>query len=385
MLKKYLGIVAIFVILMMTAPLFALINAPERDNFPKKVEEEKIILQNHETNEISEITVKDYIKGVVAANIPAEYETEAIKAQALASYTYMLRQISSMESISEQDDAVLDDEKLESEKTETDNSENIQTQEDTDETIDVTSENSNTNAVDTTSENSNTNVADSSDESAGNQTSTVILTTDPSKFQAYADENELKSKYGDKYDEYTKKISDAVDSVWGKYISHDGQPIAAAFFAFSNGKTESAVNVWGQKVPYLVAVDSEKDKEVANFEITVSIPSEEVLARLQELEPEISMPIYNADWFKIAERSDSGYVTKIAVGDKTLSGSQIRTIYNLKSTDFEIEAEDDQFLFTTKGNGHGVGMSQNGANEMAKEGKNYEEIIKYYFTEVEII
>ncbi|MCL2014381.1 MAG: stage II sporulation protein D [Oscillospiraceae bacterium] len=308
MLKKYLSILAVFALFMMIAPLIALFRDSSGDKQKTENKGERVTVRDHKTGESFELYLKDYIKGVVAANIPAVYEPETLKAQAAASYTYAVRHINS----------------------------------------------------------------------------DTALSTDPAEHQAYIPDNELKSIYGENYSEYKKRISEATDAVFGEILLYQNEPIAAAYFAFSNGKTESAANVWGQDIPYLIPADSPHDINAPNYQITVSISAEEVLARLTESDSELVMPVYKTDWFKIAERSDSGYVTKVAVGNKTMTGIQIRTMFDLKSTDFEIVSEDDQFLFTTKGSGHAVGLSQHGANEMAKEGKTYTEILKHYYTGIEI-
>lgn len=269
-----------------------------------------------DTGEVLELTASDYIKGVVAAEIPMTYEDEAIKAQAVAAHTYALRMRD----------------------------------------------------VQGTGSDASLNGADFSD--------------DPSKYQAYVSREEFNEMYGDKAEEYWEKLNGLVDEVIGKVMLYEEEPIAAAFHSTSSGKTESAEIVWGSAYAYLVPVDSTADQNAPTYQSETVLSFEEVSNALKTVYSDIALDGDKSTLFQIKSASDSGTITSLSVGNKELSGVQLRSILGLPSANFTVQyrAEDDSFVFTTRGLGHGVGMSQYGANQLAKEGKNYEEILTRYYT-----
>ena len=181
------------------------------------------------------------------------------------------------------------------------------------------------------------------------------LSTD--KGQAYITVDEMKKKWGLKFDEYYKKIVNAVISTKNEIILYNDEVINAYYFSISNGKTEDSSYVFGD-LNYLVSVESPWDKNYSSYSDSVNMSFNE---------------------FK-----NTNHVEEIVINNKKYTGVEFRKLLNLKSTDFEIEINDINIKITTKGHGHGVGMSQYGANSMAIEGKNYEDIIKYYYKDVKI-
>ena len=185
----------------------------------------------------------------------------------------------------------------------------------------------------------------------------------------------MKSKWGSEYEKYYNKIKDAVNATKGMYVTYNNQLIDAVYHSTSNGKTEDAIYVWGYSVPYLKSVDSSWDKEASSYLRTVTKDSVDILK------------IFGIDTLaelKITKRNSSGRVVEVMVGDEVYSGVDIRTMLSLRSTDFDIEIEGDTVKITTRGYGHGVGMSQYGANIMANKGSTYKDIIHHYYTNVEI-
>jgi len=195
-------------------------------------------------------------------------------------------------------------------------------------------------------------------------------------------------KYGaDSIDPLWDKIKSAVDSTKGEIITYESEPAAAVFHAMSGTKTESAQNVWGNAVPYLIAVPSEEEQR--KNEIPGYI-TENILAPDQFKNMLISngfradFPVNADSWITNFSLNSSGRVDTADICGKTITGRRLREIFSLRSTDFKLEYKNKKFIFTVTGYGHGVGLSQYGANLMAGDGKNYIEILMWYYTGVEI-
>lgn len=197
--------------------------------------------------------------------------------------------------------------------------------------------------------------------------------TDDTSSQVYQTEEELKSKWKDKYEEYRNKIKNAVYNTKGEYLTYNNDIIYAFFFSTSNGKTEDNKDVFGQDLPYLKVVDSSFDeKETSGFVATKTLS-------LNEFYQKLGMPYNEILNIKNKELTTSGRVKNITINDKLFKGTEVRTKLSLRSTDFNIEQNNKEIKITTKGFGHGVGMSQYGANALAKQNKNYKEILNYYY------
>ncbi|MBQ5318130.1 MAG: SpoIID/LytB domain-containing protein [Oscillospiraceae bacterium] len=186
-----------------------------------------------------------------------------------------------------------------------------------------------------------------------------------------------------------QRIKDLVSEVWGVCCYYNGNVAQTVYMASSSGYTTDAKNVWGSSVPYLKSVycpfDATSDP---NYGYQMKV-SEENIRTLVEGELGITLSANPSNWFTVTEIIDGNYVAKVNVdGQKVVSGRTMREgilNYKLKSTAFEVVYSDGYFIFTTYGYGHGVGMSQNGANILAKQGYSYEQILKYYFTGIEVL
>ncbi len=282
------------------------------------ITKEKLKVLDITTGKVEEITSFDYIVGAVCAEMPATFEPEALKAQAVAAYTYAVRQ-------------------REKAKTAPDP-----------------------------------------------ELNGAYFSNDSSKYQAYFTENQQKQYYGKNYEQYIEKIKDAVLAVNGEYMTYKDEPVIAAFHSASAGRTESAEDVWGSRIEYLVGVESEYDTTAPKFIEEYEFTQSEIKESLEKVFEGISLQNDPKEWFGETECSDGGTVLTIKVGDMSVTGQQLRFALSLRSAVFEVEY-DDEFKITTKGCGHCVGMSQYGANEMAKTGKTYDEILKHYYTGVKII
>ncbi len=254
---------------------------------------------------VIEVSTTDYIFGVVAAEMPALYESEALKAQAVAAYTFAFYRKSV------------------------------------------------------------------------NQNTEYDISADPETAQCFITREEAAAKWGDKADEYTKKIGDCIAAVEGELLTYDGAPIFAAYHAISAGTTNSCADVWGNDLPYLKSVDSVGDKLADGYLSEVTFTADELAEKLNSIAAASGEA---QNYFSDVVAGDNGYVKEINYCGKKTTGSTVSKLLGLRSADFEVSFNDGNFTFTVKGYGHGVGMSQYGANYMAQQGSNYKEILFHYYT-----
>lgn len=197
---------------------------------------------------------------------------------------------------------------------------------------------------------------------------------DTTASQVYMDEQQLKKRWQNNYDQYFESIKQAVDATKGQYMSYDGQIISALFHAMSCGKTNNNADYFGGDTPYLVSVDSSFDCEYDDYEVVTTFDYATLCSKLK-----VKQFVVNE-----IEKYDSGYVKTIVIDDITFSGRAFREALALRSSAFSITVEDQQVKITTYGYGHGVGMSQRGALILAQQNKNYQDILKYYYQGIKI-
>jgi len=197
--------------------------------------------------------------------------------------------------------------------------------------------------------------------------------------QEYTEEK-LKNRWGSHYTTYRKKINDALDAVEGKVITYKGKLIDACFHAISNGTTEAADVVWGAEVPYLQAMASPGDRTAPGYQSECRLTPAQVKEALSGVKPAIQLSDDPATWFGKPTLSAAGTVETQPVGDQKLAGTKIRQLMGLRSAAFTITYEKEVFVFTVFGYGHGVGMSQYGADYLARQGYSYKEILAHYYT-----
>lgn len=190
--------------------------------------------------------------------------------------------------------------------------------------------------------------------------------------QSYKTNDELRSIWGSSFDVYYNKIKNAVNDTEGMYLTYNGSYIEAVYHSTSNGFTESSVNVWGNYYPYLVTVDSPYDNTNSSFQKEKNIS-------FDELSTILGMEINKDTEFNIISKTEGNRVQYISVDNKTYKGTDFRNMLGLRSADFDISINDSDVTFTTRGYGHGVGLSQYGANGMAKNGYSYREILNHYY------
>ena len=209
------------------------------------------------------------------------------------------------------------------------------------------------------------------------------LTADPARRQGYLTDAVLRSYWGTAYEENYTRLAALVDAVETQVLYYDGAPAGTSYFALSNGQTEASENVWGAAVPYLVPVDSSTDLAADNYIYTVSFSTaqlEQLLAGLG-LAPDSAAP---GSWFGEAEWTPSGYVASLPVCGQRITGPALRKALGLRSACFTVQYTDGNYIFTTKGYGHGVGMSQWGAKALAEQGQTAAQILAHYFPGTEL-
>lgn len=276
-------------------------------------QENTVLVWNGETTQ--EMTMETYLQGVVAAEMPAAFALEALKAQAVAARTFTLYRQSG---------------------------------------------------------------------AAMEEHHGADVCTDSTHCKAYLSPQEASSLWGDQTEAYTEKIAQAVSETDGVAMYYDGSPILSVFHSTSSGRTEAAVDVWTQNLPYLQSVDSPGEEASPRYHGQVSYSLDEFKTLFTDAYSNADFSEDASSWFGTPERSEGGSVTAISVGGVTVSGQEMRQLCGLQSANFTITVEGETILFQTLGYGHGVGMSQYGAQAMALEGASYEEILRHYYTGVSI-
>ncbi len=196
--------------------------------------------------------------------------------------------------------------------------------------------------------------------------------------QVYQDNDELKNKWKDKYEENYKKLKLIVEETRGEYLTYKGEVIETFFFSTSNGHTENSEEVFTKALPYLRSVESTWDEEVS----PVFHSTEEI--SLSDFYTKLNLPYKSTLNYEILEKTEAGSIKKIRINGKEFKGTEVRTKLGIRSTYFELKVAGNNVNIKTRGYGHGVGMSQYGALAMAKKGYKYGDILKYYYKDVEI-
>lgn len=218
-----------------------------------------------------------------------------------------------------------------------------------------------------------------------NQHEGADVCTSSAHCQAYMSEERMLETWGENTDKYLKKICAAVEETAGLAITYDGAYIDALYHASSGGRTEDSVNVFGGALPYLVGVDSPNEGNGAGNVAKKEISYEEAADLIQKNYPQANVAKGNLkEKIQILSRYESGRVNKLKIGDTQITGKQARALFSLNSSNFTIAFGQNAMTFHTSGFGHGVGMSQAGANAMAKEGNDYEKILTHYYTGIAI-
>ncbi|MDR2615712.1 MAG: stage II sporulation protein D [Oscillospiraceae bacterium] len=218
----------------------------------------------------------------------------------------------------------------------------------------------------------------------------AYVCTDPGCCAAFASEDALRERWGEDFDTNLSKIRSAVADTDGIYITYNSEPILAAFHSSSYGSTENAGDVWLGAPPSLVSVPSpETEEDAPGLISTVTVSLKDFKATAREALPDA---VFNPDaesWITDIARDAAGRVKSLKIGGAAIAGTRLRALFGLRSTAVNIEVNhsdtgEGDIVFTTAGYGHGVGMSQYGANVMAKNGSDWRDILKAYYKGAEL-
>ncbi len=204
------------------------------------------------------------------------------------------------------------------------------------------------------------------------------ISDDPSAGQSYLDDAGIRERYGQEAEALMAHLDDLIAEVGDYILIYEGEPIVAAYHAISCGKTDSAQNVWGAYSPYLVGVKSEQDEQSPDFLSRITLSKAEVQRILTEAGAKPSGE--PGTWFSQVLVSSSGYVSAANIGGVTFTGSELRALFGLRSACLQVVYGNGYFNFTVKGWGHGVGMSQYGAEKLAEDGQSFDKILLTYYT-----
>ena len=275
-----------------------------------------IKLLHADTGEIEELPLDTYLLGVVSAEMPANFEQEALNAQALVARTYTIYSIVH----------------------------------------------------------------------SGGKHGEADICDDSTCCQAWISKEDRMARWDEAERELNwRKIENAVNITAGKIITYNGEVIDAFFHSNSGGATEAPVNVWGgTNYPYLQSVETAGEDAYSQYSSEMILTKEELKNKILAKHSDLIIDYSQSDCIQILEYTESGRVKTIKIGNLNLSGVEVRTLLGLRSANFEVSIEGENIKFAVKGYGHGVGMSQTGADSMAKQGSNYEEIVKHFYTGVEI-
>ena len=205
--------------------------------------------------------------------------------------------------------------------------------------------------------------------------------TDHTCCSAYLSETAAREKWGGDFAPWNTRVEQAVSDTDGQVVLYNGRPILAVFHSSSAGRTAAAGDVWSGDLPYLVSVDSPEGEEtVPNYYSTVTFTAAEAKEKLLAAHPELRLSGAPDRWFGAAAENGSGRVETVSVGGTDIEGTELRQIFGLRSACFTVAADSESVTFRVTGYGHGVGMSQYGANQLAREGKTWQEILEWSYT-----
>jgi stage II sporulation protein D len=282
---------------------------------PDKIPSINVSVYRTGSKQTESVPLEKYVRGVIASEMPAEFEIEALKAQALAARTYIVRRL------------------VEKEFTDTPKGSEV---------------------------------------------------TDTELHQVYLNEEELRQRWGYEYDRKITRINQAVNETLGQVLTYDGKPINATFFSTSNGFTENSEEYWGAELPYLRSVKSPWDSISPRYHEQLEVPFQDFQKKLKVQLNVPSSTGVSSEFSEIISRTAGNRVKEVKVGERIFTGKEIRELLGLSSSHFDWTINNGKVVIKTLGWGHGVGMSQWGANGMAMEGYKAEDIVKHYYQGIQI-
>ena len=303
-LKHYMNIAVFLALACLLLPFAALSGETTAPPSEEETSQGNVAVQRTDAGVVEDLELKDYLVGVLFAEIPHTYEEEALKAQVVAAHSLMLYR-------KERANGEFD------------------------------------------------------------------VTDSPLSDQGCLDEAQAREKYGDEYEAARTKFERAVEAVIGYTVQYEGSIALATYHDISAGKTEAAETMWDGGYAYLTAVESVGDLLSPDYLSTKKFTESELAKALGGEVVE--------DFVENAERSPSGTVLETELCGKTFTGTEVRKLLDLRSANFDVKREDGEYIFTVRGHGHGVGMSQYGANYMASLGSTFTEILGWYYPSSEIV
>jgi stage II sporulation protein D len=310
-------------LLMMILPAVGVVGANPTAEPPvfsgEQGKEEVLRLYRTDTDKVEVYPVKEYLFGVVAAEMPMSYPKEAVKAQVVAAYTLTLHRMSHRSMTDEVTEKGAD------------------------------------------------------------------MTDDSGTDQGFISREVALQKWGDKAEEYQNLLDGCIDEVYGKRVTYQEETALTVYHSISSGRTESAKNVWGSEIPYLTAVESVGDLISDGYISEKTLTKGEFLQGLATLDTDLSDSLSAEEAIGEVARSQSGTVLKINILGKEFTGQEIRKAFSLRSANFDVAVSGDNVVFTVRGYGHLVGMSQFGAKTMAQQGSTYEEILTWYYKGCQVV
>lgn len=271
------------------------------------------------SGDIITVPDKEFLYGAIVTEMPPTFETEALKAQAVAAYTYYSR---------------------------------LRKQQ-----------------------------RDKPNESLKG----ADFAADTDNWHIYASKEQLQSRWGSLFDTYYNKLTGIVNEVYGQAVEYDGQLALCAYHAISGGTTEASADVWGGDLSYLTQVASPGDLLAPNYLTTVTLTADQFKNTASKSFSGIKLEGDPAGWAAQPQRTRAGTVEDIKIGDKTVKGEDMRVAFTLRSPNFDLSYQNGNFVFTVRGYGHGVGMSQYGAEYMAEQGSGYKEILSWYYPGTSVV
>ena len=314
-MKKVISVFIAIIFITLLLPL-AIVYLFGIDGKEEKESMDSVKVFVSDENRTEEMDVNEYLKRVVSAEMPVDFEEEALKAQAVAARTYLYSHIEAFQ---------------------------------------------------------NGNFSDGHPDAP--------ICTDSTHCQAYITEEKRRESWGEIADANWRKISGAVMDTDGEIMTYNGEIISALFHSSSAGATEAAADVWGSDVPYLQSVASVGDDRAPSFLSSVTISEDEFKHMIDK---NVSGTNWTGELFSNINRSEAGGIITLDVGGVNIKGTELRSIFSLRSTTIDLKQENGDVIMNVKGYGHGVGMSQYGANYLASQGEKYDAILKTYYTGVEI-
>lgn len=276
-------------------------------------------LLDESSGNVISVPDKEFLYGAIVTEMPPTYESEALKAQAVAAYTYY------------------------------------------------------------------SNLREQQKKKPSPELQGADFKVNTEQWHIYTTKQQMQQRWGKNFDAYYKKLDEVVDEVYGQTLQYEGELITATYYAISAGQTEDSADVWGGQRDYLVPVASPGDVYADGYQTSVVLTENELKTKAIAKWKDCDFSSPPTAWLEEISRTQSGSVNRMRIGGLECKGSEVRTVFGLRSAHFNWSYSDGKFTFTVKGYGHGVGMSQVGAQYMAQHGSSYQQILAWYYPKSQLV